>query len=173
MEEEPDGPLIAGLVSVAADTFDDGVAKELRGDMLLPSGRGLIPCDEPESLAAYPITLPSMPLSFATVLWDVPSSPTASTDLSPGTDGSSVADELSISDGVSPDWVVNPLSLVPPTPTDCVVADGVLPDGNGVTLPQSETSQQQQQHAELDKQVGHSCRKPSVVSMHCTLTNTY
>lgn len=155
MEEE----LNAGFQSVIIPSIlEDGSCKDLCGDGSLPSGRGPIPCDEPESLAAYPITLPSLPLSFATVQWDVPST---STDLpSPMTDNSSV-DELSCCDGISPDWVVNPLSLVPPTPTESVSADDMLPDGNEVTLPQSVALSDQ--HTDCNQQVCHSDRKSVVV----------
>lgn len=151
MEEELNGLLSAGFQSVVPSILEEGSCMDLCGDGSLHSGRGPMPCDEPESLAAYPITLPSVPLSFATVQWDVP---TTDTDLpSPMTDSSSV-NELSSADRVSPDWVVNPLSLVPPTPTECVSADDMLPDGNEVTLPQSVALSDH--HSDSNQQVGHS-----------------
>ncbi|XP_023839795.1 PH and SEC7 domain-containing protein 4-like [Salvelinus sp. IW2-2015] len=71
--------------------------------------------EEPEehwdsmTLPVYPMTCPSVLLSFATVQWDMP-------DLSPDTPfpmtDNSLADELDSSGAASLDWTVNPLSLL-------------------------------------------------------------
>ncbi|XP_042158285.1 PH and SEC7 domain-containing protein 4 isoform X1 [Oncorhynchus tshawytscha] len=70
--------------------------------------------EEPEehwdsmTLPVYPMTCPSVLLSFATVQWDMP-------DLSPDTPfpmtDNSLADELDSSGAASLDWTLNPLSL--------------------------------------------------------------
>ncbi|XP_041915605.1 PH and SEC7 domain-containing protein 2 [Alosa sapidissima] len=165
MEEEANGLLYAGFQSVIPSILDEGSSIDLCGDRSLHSGMGPMPCDEPESFAAYPITHPAVPLSFATVQWEVPTTPT---DLpSPMTDSSSV-DELSCSDGVSPDWVVNPLSMVPSTPTDSVSTDNMLPvpDGNEVKLPKSVTLSEQR--TDSDQQASDSVEADLTISLMVT-----
>ncbi|XP_028830681.1 uncharacterized protein LOC114787083 isoform X3 [Denticeps clupeoides] len=91
MEEEPDGALCAGR-SPCDVQWPQNLQTSLQVHVYMNSSENVdgggerslhcqvdhLPCDEPDSLAAYPITVPSMPLSFAMVQWDLPADGTSS-----------------------------------------------------------------------------------------------
>ncbi|XP_030623708.1 PH and SEC7 domain-containing protein 4 [Chanos chanos] len=111
------------------------------------------PSDQSAPLTTYPLTLPVVPFSCATVQWDIQATPTELP--SPEQDTYST-DELNSSGGASLDWTDNPLSTdMPPSLSvledgpidthaeeDCIQRDNTLELQEAVALDKSDSSYQ-------------------------------
>ncbi|KAG9281878.1 PH and SEC7 domain-containing protein 1-like [Astyanax mexicanus] len=110
-EADKSQPYLEAKLYIERVEQDSKICQEENGiDRTYEPVEGPEPVGHGVSLTMYPIRVPSMHFTCATVQWDMPETPTEDPSLD-----SACVDELNSSGGASLDWTVNPLSSDPPS----------------------------------------------------------